>query len=140
MAFGDPVLGSQLDLDPFGFGLINFVDDSLSSLGTVNLFELSGDSDIVLDSSQPDTFTLAVLTFDAIASGNSDLEISFDGIGSFLSDALGNPLDLSTVNDSSVEVEPGVTTSVPEASTAIALLTLGLLGLNTKIRQKAKQL
>ena len=139
-AFGDPILGSQLDLDPDGFELINFADDFLSSLGTVNLFELSGDSDIVLDSSQPDSFTLAVLTFNAIAPGNSDLEISFDGIGSSLSDALGNPLDLSTVNinDSSIEIEPGVTTSVPESPTAIALLTLGLFGLRTKLVKKAK--
>ena len=58
-AFGDPVLGDQLDLLSLGG---NPLEALLTSPGLTNLYELSLDSVEDLDNLQADSFTLAVLT------------------------------------------------------------------------------
>ena len=70
--FGDPVLGDQLDL--FGFGSLTEV---ILGVGTVNLFELSFDFAVDLDTLQAGSFTLVTLSFDTVSLGSSALSASF---------------------------------------------------------------
>jgi hypothetical protein len=121
-AFGDPVLGDQLD--PQGFGTINFVN---SGNGTVELFELSLDDPGVLISSQASSFTLATLTFDGVGVGSSPLALSVNAIG----DENGNPLTTSLSNGSITVTSSTTTTAAPEidAGSTMAGLTLLLGGL-----------
>ena len=108
VTFGDPVLGSQLDL----FGLGN-IAQATSGTGFVNLFELSFDLPTDLDSLQPDSFILAILHFNALGSGTSPLTINVNAIG----DSLGTPL--------AAQVQQGSVTVVPEPGT-VALFSAGL--------------
>lgn len=121
VAFGDPVLGDQLDL--FGFGSITAFDDSIS--GIVNLFELSLDLPDALNMFQWESFTLATLTFDTLAVGTSSLDIAINALG----DAWGDPLEL--------EADPvsGNISPVPEPAT-ILLIGTGLVGLGYLKRKK----
>ncbi len=77
--FGDPVLGDQLDIS---FGSFTGVTPGS---GKTNIFELSFDFPGVLNTSQPESFTLATLTFDAVQQGTSELELQVNALG----DALG---------------------------------------------------
>ncbi len=114
--------GTQLDL--LGFGSIRGVSEVN---GTVSLFEISLDFPFDLDTLQPGAFTLATLTFDAIAAGTSSLVTSNE----ILSDSLGSPLFADT-GTGSITVR-----GVPEPAT-LALLSLGLAGLGfTRRRIKA---
>jgi hypothetical protein len=115
VVFGDPVLGDQLDL--FGLGSIY---GETPGLGTVNLFELSIDSEDDLNALQAGSFVLATLTFNALAVGVSPLDYTF----SILGDGAGNPLQ-ATITSGRVEV---VSTGVPEPAT-LFLLASGLIGL-----------
>ncbi|MFQ5777824.1 MAG: cohesin domain-containing protein [Terriglobia bacterium] len=111
--FGDPILGDQLDL--FGLGSITGVDNSLP--GVLNLFQLSLDFPIDLDTLQADSFVLATLDFDAIGVGSSALTINLNA----LSDADGFPL---------VAGAGGANATVtPEPATLLLLASgLGALG------------
>lgn len=106
--FGDPVLGDQLDL--FALGSITSVT---SGVGTVNLFELSLDSVSDLDSLQAGSFTLAVLSFDAIGGGISGLGISINALG----DSLGDPLGAETQAGSITVQAP-----IPEPSSLLLMI------------------
>jgi len=110
VAFGDPVLGDQLDL--FDMGSLSGYDDSIP--GTVNVFEISFDLPGDLDDLQAGSFTLFTLTFDALAEGTS----SRGAANLTLGDALGDPL--------SVDVYPGsiTATALPEPAAA-SLVLLG---------------
>jgi hypothetical protein len=113
-AFGDPVLGDQLDLS----GLSINSPTATPGAGNVNLLEASFDDPSMLLSGQAHQFTLATLSFAALASGFSTVSVAVNGLG----DANGNPLSATTVNaliavNSSALPLPG---SVP-------LLLVGLL-------------
>src|SRR5262249_54807993 len=69
-AFGDPVLGDQLDV----LGLGSVTSASPGS-GVVNLFELSLDTQADLDTLQAGDFTVATLTFKALTAGSSPLAL-----------------------------------------------------------------
>ena len=70
VSYGDPVLGDQLDLE--GFGTLTA---TTPGNGTTELFELSFDSPSALTTLQPTSFTLATLTFNALATGTSPLNL-----------------------------------------------------------------
>lgn len=115
IAYGDPILGDQLD--PFNLGSLTATTPSASS---VNLFQVSFDLASDLNSLQVGSFTLATLTFDALAAGSSFLDF-----GAYtLSDAFGSAL---TANNSQGSVNVGVA-SVPESSSLI-LMSFALFGL-----------
>jgi hypothetical protein len=120
VAFGDPVLGDQLDV--FGFGF------NLTSVGAVaggtNLFELSFDFPADLDFFQPGSFTLARLSFDVLELGISPLDLA----NVILGDANGDPL--------SATVTPGSVTGIPEPGT-ITLFLMGGLALGFAVRRTA---
>lgn len=84
VAFGDPVLGDQLDLS--GLGAVTGFDASVA--GAVNHFELSLDSVADLDALQAGAFTLSVFRFTALNPGVSPVELSLNSLG----DAQGDPL------------------------------------------------
>jgi hypothetical protein len=115
LSFGSATFGSGLDI--WGLGSIQSVT---LGTGTLNLFELSLDLPEDLELYQPDSFTLATLTFDTLAAGTSPLTITAAIIG----DAWGLPLD-PTLGDGSITV---VSTSVPEPGTLL-LLGTGLAGI-----------
>ena len=113
-AFGDPVLGDQLDI--FGLGSLTI---ATLGVGTVNLFELSFDSPSDLDALQAGSFTLATLTFDGLSIGTSTLGISINALG----DSLGDPLSASIQSGS---ITSQGTSQIPEPS---SLLLLGVAAL-----------
>ena len=98
-AFGDPVIGNQLDLFDFG---INESGNALNPAGALNIYEISLDSIDDLNDFQADVFTLATLTFNVLKSGSSQLSFVIHDLG----DAEGNVLaaDLSTATITTVPV------------------------------------
>jgi hypothetical protein len=114
-AYGDPVLGDQLDL--FGFGSII---TTTPGAGYVNLFELSLDSIDDLNNLQAGAFTLATLTFDTIGIGTSPLGLSVNALG----DENGDSLD-AYIQSGSVNVRGN---AVPEPGTLL-LVCSGLAGI-----------
>ena len=121
VVFGDPVLGDQLVV--FGLGG-NPTSASVTTPGTLNLFELSLDLPDDLNNLQAGSFTLAMLTFNTLALGTSPLSISINALG----DALGNPLTADT--------QGGSVTAVPEPCTLL-LISSGLAGV-VYLRRRSK--
>jgi hypothetical protein len=123
---GDPVLGGdQLDL---GQGSIPEVFDLGS--GKVRLRDVSLDFLGFLDFLQPGSFTLARLTFDAMALGTSPLEIMAPpGLSDpIFGDTNGDPL--------AVDLATGSVTVVPEPGT-ITLFLMGSVALGMAWRRAA---
>ena len=118
-AYGDPILGDQLNFNGLAF------QATAPGVGTTELFELSLDDPSTLLSSQPASFTLATLTFDAVGTGTSALGLSVNALG----DQNGNSLS-ATLQNGSITVT-GATGQVPEidATSAAGALTLLLGGL-----------
>jgi hypothetical protein len=118
-AYGDPILGDQLNFNGLAF------QATAPGVGTTELFELSLDDPSTLLSSQPASFTLATLTFDAVGTGTSALGLSVNALG----DQNGNSLS-ATLQNGSITVT-GAAGQVPEidASSAAGALTLLLGGL-----------
>ena len=119
--FGDPVLGDQLDI--WGLGL-NPMGASITSLGVLDIWEVSLDTADDLNNFQAGSFTLATLTFSTLTVGTSPLEIIIDSLG----DANGEPL--------SANVQSGSISPVPEPATFI-LIGFGLGGIGILRRKKA---
>lgn len=120
LTFDSYALGSELT-DPFW----GQDDWSLGDLGggVINLSELSWLWDF---SSQPDTFTLATVSFTGTSLGTSSL--SFSNV--ILGDYWGNSL--------SADLETGTVSPVPEPATIILLgtgLAAGLVGFRKRFQQ-----
>ncbi len=116
-AFGDPLLGDQLDLAGLGLN----VPSALAGVDSVNLIEFSLDDPATLTAQQADFFRLATLSFLALAEGNGLLTVSANS----LSDADANALFADTQN-APLTIANAVNT-VPEPS-EIALIALSGLG------------
>lgn len=135
---GDAVIDSVVldpsgQLDLFGLGL-NFVSASLTSPSTLNLFDLSFDSPTDLDSLQTDQFTLASITFTALAAGSNSFKLranSFgDSSGNLLNIDLRQPLTMDV--SSSTQPQP-----IPEPTTlGLVLAGVATGGLLRKKRNK----
>jgi hypothetical protein len=118
VSIGDPLLGDQLNLSGFGtFTTITF------GTGTVNLFELSLDPPVTLDTLQAGSFTIATLTFQLVDFGESAITPTVVALG----DALGDPLQVEAITGAVVSV-------VPEPSGAVLALA-GLLLVRSRIRR-----
>jgi hypothetical protein len=89
-----------------------------AGVGSVGLDEFSFLLDFELDALQPDTFTLATLTFSGQALGTSAL--SFGTVD--LSDAVGNTLVPTALNTGSIQV-----TAAPIPATAALMLPFAFL-------------
>ncbi len=116
VAYGDPVLGDQIDL--FNLGSLTA---TTPGSGTVNLFELSFDDIAGLNNLRAASFTLATLTFNTVGAGSSPLAFTVNALG----DASGDPLTAS-FQKGSVTVEG--TAVIPELSSFL-LCAVGLAGL-----------
>jgi hypothetical protein len=125
LSFTSAAFGDQLDVSGFGSNPRGASEVG----GVVDLFEISLDSPVFLDTFQLDSFTLATLTFGTLDVGTSTLALS----NVFLSDALGVSLGDVDVTGGSVGVA-----AVPEPAT-IFLLGSGLIGLAGYRRRKFKK-
>lgn len=102
-----------------GFPSLGFALDDF--IGTLNVSDLSFDSDAFLDSVQGDTVELFTVTFDVFADGLTDISASFDP---------SIPTCVVGKNAACLNL-----TSVPEPS-IIALLGLGIAGMGFARRRK----
>jgi hypothetical protein len=102
LTFGDPVLGDQLDLS--GAGPLS--DFSTMSAGFVNFYEISLDPAATLDSQQLDSFVLATLRFQALATGTTSLVPSINSISDSQGASLNPGLQMGSINVVAVP-EPG---------------------------------
>ncbi|MEI8574410.1 hypothetical protein J0667_20935 [Methylomonas sp. WH-1] len=91
VAFGDPVLGDELDV--FNLGGNSTAVDVLGP-GVLNLFESSLDDAADLQALQADNFTLAIIRFNVLSSGSSQLDLLING----LADAGGDGLSANTAS------------------------------------------
>lgn len=115
LSFDSATFGSGLDL--LSMGSLQVVDSPLA--GVVNLFELSFDSIVDLNTLQLDAFTLFTLTFNTVGVGTSAVGISPNVFG----DAYGAALALDPILQTSVSVTP-----VPLPAAAWLLISgLGLV-------------
>ncbi len=115
--------GSYLD-DPF-FPGFTLQDSVLTTAGLVNFSELSFLSDAELAAQQPDSFTLATLSFEALSVGSSSLLFVPDPF--FGIDIKGNLFSVLPVTTGTVSVmvnAPAV--AIPEPS-SLALFALSFL-------------
>jgi hypothetical protein len=116
-SFGDPLLCDQLD--PTGLG--NTFNFDNPGFGTVELFDLSLDDDTDLNSLQAPAFILASVTFEAVGSGISALDLGLNSLG----DADGSSLTAVVVNG---EVNVAPETAVPEPASLMLCGSAVLLG------------
>lgn len=124
VAFGDPVLGDQLDLS--GLGTLSSVQ--VLAPGLLRLSEQSPDPADVLNTQQAGSFSLFTITFSPLSVGVSSLIAS----NISLEDAAGNSLPVSSV--------PGSVTIVPEpGALGLALIGLALLGSIGNRRSRRRQ-
>lgn len=107
------------------FGNGSFQDALSMGPGMVLLSEVSFERARTLNRLQPDTFTLATLSFQGVAVGMS----SVDYLSLLLSDENGqNQLPITALLTSHIEVKQRPT-GVPEAGSSLALLLLASFGL-----------
>lgn len=121
-------------LDPLGIGL-SFQDIDLSVPGVIDIAELSLYFDFELEALQPDSFTLATLSFDAIGAGASSLLFDQNSLplpGFFDVKGYGGLLLDVSAEQGSVTV---VSSTVPEPGILLLMLS-GLLSLGIAGRIK----
>ena len=105
-----------IGLDVLGLGSLQV---STPSVGVVNVFELSLDTSMDLNTLQPGTFTLATMNFIASSGGNTPLILQINAIG----DADGTTLAPTIVNATITVLDSPSPTSVPEPATVFYIAT-----------------
>lgn len=121
----DVIIDPTGQLDIFGLGL-NIQDAELLAPGLLQIFELSFDLPVDLDTLQLNSFILASLTLTALSPGLSDLTLNING----LADGLGNALSSQVIN-AVVQVEGAAAITEPHA---LLLLLSGLFFLSNMRR------
>jgi hypothetical protein len=127
VSFGDPSLGDQLDL----LGLGSSTGFEASTLGMVNLYEVSLDTVADLNNLQADTLVLFSLTFDTLGEGISAVGLADVKLG----DAQGFPFE-ADLGAGSVTVSPGTPVPLPAA---LLLFGSGLIGGSLVRRRKTRE-
>ena len=94
VAFGDPVLGDQLDVS--GGGSLQI---TTPGTGSLNLAQIAFDSEALLNAFQFDAFTLATLIFDPIVT--SPTPTLFRLRANAVGDAAGDPLEVTIIPEPS---------------------------------------
>jgi hypothetical protein len=125
---GDGVIDSVVldptgQLDVLGLGG-NPMSAQLVGPGTLNLFDLSLDDPVDLDTLQAGTFPLATITFGSIGLGTSSLDVLINALG----DAEGNPLPADVSAGSITVTQSSVQTPEPSTIFLLGACLLGLLG------------
>ncbi|WP_446809845.1 cohesin domain-containing protein [Methylomonas sp. 2BW1-5-20] len=105
VAFGDPFLGDELDVFDLGG---NSVAADLLAPGVLNLFESSLDEPADLQALQADSFTLAIIRFNVLSSGSSELELLINSLADAGGDALSANTAPLTVNPVAAVPLPGM--------------------------------
>jgi hypothetical protein len=131
VAFNSSVLGLTgvtfgTGLDLSGLGGVRSTDASVA--GTVNVFELSLDSEADLNDLQSGSFTLFTLFFEGLAPGTSALSLAVNALG----DALGETLE-ADVSGGELTVTADTVVPLPAA---VWLLLSGLGGLGILGRRR----
>lgn len=112
--FSGATFGDQLD-----FLRLGIFQDVFPSSGTVNLYEVSVETEADLNDLQAGSFLLASLSFDVLASGSSALSLSINALG----DSLGEPLAAEIVGGTIRSVG-----AVPEPA-SLPLIGIGMLSM-----------
>ncbi len=126
MAFGDPLLRGIDQLDPLNLG------DSLSlstpSFGLVNLIDTSLYDQATLIAAQGSSFTLAVLSFNTLASGISPITLSINSLSNVNATTIQAAIQSGSVT---IADHPILNTeklnTVPEPATFLLLTLSGLV-------------
>jgi len=133
IVFDSSILSLQSAQIQFGTGLdlgisgsLQSIDDSSAASGSISLQEISFEATNDLESSQPVSFQLAVLTFLSIAPGTSGIAFA----NADLADASGNSLAANQVSDASITVQTVSTVpdQIPSTIPFLALSSVLLLG------------
>jgi hypothetical protein len=136
VTFGDPQLGDLIDVSGLAaqFDAVGFRQPTP---GAVRLFESSFDSPAQLDS-QPASFGLATLSFEALAPGSSSLEFSTYQ----LADAIGDPLAVDFARGSSFVIRETPNATVPEPVLggfgASLIAGIGILCCKRRVRERSR--
>lgn len=127
IAWGDSILGNQLDLSGFGS-----LQDVSSGLDWLRAFELSFDDALDLESLQAGEFTLFSVLLNAAVIGSGSFSLTTNALG----DAYGNGLSIDAITGTTVDVG---SVSVPEPSSLLLLLgLLAIVVLRVKMSQSQK--
>lgn len=128
ISWGDSTQGNQLDLSGFGS-----LQDSTSSNGWLNFFELSFDDALDLNQFQAGEFTLFSVLLNTIAVGTGNFSLIANSLG----DAYGDELFVDEINETQVRVG---SISVPEPSSVLLLLAglLAIAALRTSMFKSSK--
>ncbi|MCQ8117723.1 cohesin domain-containing protein [Methylomonas rosea] len=105
VAFGDPFLGDELDVFNLGG---NSVAADLLAPGVLNLFESSLDDAADLQALQANSFTLAIIRFNLLSSGSSQLDFLINSLADAGGDGLSANTAPLTVNTVAAVPLPGM--------------------------------
>lgn len=127
VSFDSVAFGNQLDFSSFGF--LQSFDDTNAATGTLNLAEVSLESEPDLNSLQAEDFSLATITFDTVNVGSSNVAVSLNG-ATGLGDAAGDPLTVDNFNSGSVTVNSAVPVPFGVSTNMAIVILSGVCGVN----------
>lgn len=122
----DPAVFSLVQVsfaDGLGDPLAEVLTGSSNGGTSVNAFAVSLLTSAQLVASQPDTFTLMTLEFDASAPGAGSFDVSVNDVG----DEDGAPLPITSITPAQVIVSPANIPAIPTVGTWMLLLMAAVL-------------